>query len=502
MGFLAVLCCIIGFACAVQTWGCPEGPPVGSLPVGSLSDAFSVVDSFVQSSLHGTFSVGIVYDQQLVHFVSSSSSSASSAFRIGSNSKLFTALLVQLAHRDGLLHLDDPVSDLFPAAGLLPNRWSSSPDRSFSWRQLLSHRAGLARDSPCQSLWGECNVSLSDVFSIISSWPAVAPTASRPSYSNLGFSLAGQMAASLFRSDFVSLVQSRILRPLGMAHSGFSNGTAPPFLVPGTEAGLPVPDFDFGFDNPAGGMYSSVDDLQKLISLLFRDESPVGGAQLLDGSAIREWLSPVWLGAGVPLTAYGAPWEMVLSPNLPNSWIRGKRGDVLGYSSQVALVPELKLGVVVLTANGVSTRADLGAWKILEIVAPKLIAVLQAKTPPPPPPSSPSLIGEYDGKDFLSAAPPFLGKILFNISLQNDDVFFVLQAVLGNATRPTLLGGGLLRLSLPDSNAETEMYRIVSATSQCSQLTEGDSQFVSRSTKDGSLRIDGLYFGFLFVKKT
>ena len=499
MGFFFVL--FFGFTCAVQTWGCPEGPAVVPLPEGSLSEAFSLVDSFVRSSLHGTYSVGIVFDQQLVHSVSSSSSS-SSAFRIGSNSKLFTSLLVLLAHRDGLLHLDDPVSDLFPAAALLPNRWSSSPNQSFSWRQLLSHRAGLARDSPCQSLWGQCNVSLSEVFSVISSWPAVAPTASRPSYSNLGFSLAGQMAASLFRSDFVSLVHSRILRPLGMTHSGFSNGTAPSFLVSGVEAGLPVPDFNFGFDNPAGGMYSSVDDLQKLISMLFRDESPVGGAQLLDGSAIREWLSPVWLGAGAPLTAYGAPWEMVLSANLPDSWIRGKRGDVLGYSSQVALLPELKLGVVVLTANGVSTRADLGAWKILEILAPKVTAVLQANAPPPPSWPS-SLVGEYVGKDVFSVSPPFLGKILLNISHQNNtsDVFFVLQAVLGNATRPTLLGGGFLRLSPPDSDADTEMYRILLDTTQCSQATEGDSQFISRSTKDGSLRIDGLYFGFVFVKK-
>ena len=175
---------------------------------------------------------------------------------------------------------------------------------------------------------------------------------------------------------------------------------------------------------------------------------------------------------------------------------------MLGYSSQVALLPELKLGVVVLTANGVSTRADLGAWKILEILAPKVTAVLQVNAPPPPS-WPPSLVGEYDGKDVFSVSPPFLGKILLNISHQNNtsDVFFVLQAVLGNATRPTLLGGGFLRLSPPDSDAHTEMYRIVSTISQCSQLTEGDSQFISRSTKDGSLRIDGLYFGFVFVKK-
>ena len=177
-------------------FGCPEGPPTAPLPPGALDEVFASIDRIALRSVKHNIAVGVVYDQELVHFVGTPGVTADSAFRIGSNSKVLTSLLVWLSHQGGALHLDDPVSKSFPAFAQFKNRWTQGT-RTITWRDLISHRAGLARESPCQALWGECNRTLDEVLAIVKDWPAIGPLASRPSYSNLGFALTGHMVTEV-----------------------------------------------------------------------------------------------------------------------------------------------------------------------------------------------------------------------------------------------------------------------------------------------------------------
>ncbi len=179
-----------------QMFGCPEGPPTAPLPPGTLDAAFASIDKIAMLSYKHNIALGVVYDQELVHVVASPGVTADSAFRIGSNNKVLTSLLVWLSHQSGALHLDDPVSQAFPVFAEFKNRWTQGT-RSITWRDLISHRAGLARESPCQALWGECNRTLQQVTAIVKDWPAIGPLASRPSYSNLGFALTGHMVAEV-----------------------------------------------------------------------------------------------------------------------------------------------------------------------------------------------------------------------------------------------------------------------------------------------------------------
>jgi CubicO group peptidase (beta-lactamase class C family) len=129
-------------------------------------------------------------------------------------------------------------------------------------------------------------------------WPGLNPIASRPSYSNLGFSLVGHMIAAVRKTTFTALLKDTLLR-LNMTHTGFKEkkkkkkshlhfclgvieeGKAPSFLVPGFEEQFQIPNYDFGFDNPAGGVYSSVDNLSKLMFLLFNDVYASSAKQIL-----------------------------------------------------------------------------------------------------------------------------------------------------------------------------------------------------------------------------
>ena len=183
-------------------------------------------------------SIGVTYDQNLIFYhgfgsVNGESPNADMAYRIGSISKVFTAATVFLARDSGKVDLDVEIEQLKDLPSYYPSK------NGITFRDLLSHRAGIARSTPCQSLWGECNVTLSEVIEIISKeFPPVEPIDSRPSYSNLGFALAGHLIANYTGTAFEDMVQMDILNPLNMTHTGYlKNGQNVSFLAPGYEVG-------------------------------------------------------------------------------------------------------------------------------------------------------------------------------------------------------------------------------------------------------------------------
>ncbi len=309
-------------------------------------------------------------------------------------------------------------------------------------------------------------------------------------------------------SSYEELLQREVLEPLNMTRTGFPAAGVPPpsFLIPGFEQDVPVPNYDFGFENPAGGAYSTVRDLARLLQLLFRDEAAQGPGQPLDGVLVREWLAPVWLGAGpLPLGAYGAPWEMYLTQWAPDTWVRGKAGAVLGYTSQLAAVPELKLGVVVLLGDGLAGDAQRVALDALQLLGPAVRAALERVRPPPPPPPA-ALLGVYDGAEDGFLSPPWLGPVNASLSRVLDPstgaprLFVTVLAQVGSIA--TVAAQGFLDYSAPISTPETEFYRLVAQSPEsCQAETGGGSQFLTRNTTDGTLRLSGLYYGIVFTKR-
>lgn len=496
-----------------NTWGCPSSPKTVPLPTGALGDAFNSVKDYISSLvLSPEISVGVVYDQDLVFHCGFSLNSTKTppspetAFRIGSITKVFTALSVFMMQEKGLLKVDDEVSLLFPVFSSFNNPWKTK--RGITWRDLLSHRSGLARDGPCQALWGECNATLDETIQIVKDWPAVTPTSSRPSYSNLAFTLAGNLATSLDQTSFPEWMLNNAFLPLGMEHTGFCQGTQPPpYLVPGHEAGFLVPHYDFGVEQPAGGMYSSAKDLSKFISMMFRDEVPIHSRpdQLLDGATIREFLDPVWVGAGPsPLVAMGYSWEFT-GPRAPleDYWLRGKKGAVMGYTSQILMVPELKLGVIVLLNSGVGGKVIGVTETIMNIVAPKLKEVLARLAMPPPLPPTLDIVGFFVGKDVGFQLPPFVQGINATVTKTKDSngnarLELTITTRMFGQTGPLL--NGYLDFSSEESSDTVQNFVLKNQEAQtCVDETGGrKKQWVSFDTENGTMRVDGLYYGFVF----
>jgi hypothetical protein len=140
-------------------------------------------------------------------------------------------------------------------------------------------------------------------------------------------------------------------------------------------------------------------------------------------TAVREWLKPS-SATGSPLSLVGMPWEIYrapdLTPNHPHTIdLYGKGGAAYGYHNQMAVIDELGVGVVVMTA-GSANAANIIYDAVLTALVPALdeVARLEAKE---------RFVGTYDNVGSGSGVP-------FNVTVGLDNDSMVLAGVHRNGT--------------------------------------------------------------------
>jgi len=197
-------------------------------------------------------------------------------FNIGSINKSFTAWMVTQLVEDGRVDLDAPLSDYLPS-------FANAAAATRTVRQLLQHTAGL---SDFLALTPSSELARADTVSelcmLIRSQP-VAP-AGEFSYSNSGFILLGGLIEAVTESSYYDELQTRVFDPLAMSSSGHTSlDRVVPRLATGYFAGddgalrantrllLERTPFDGHCGGPAGGGYSTVDDLGRFARSLLGD---------------------------------------------------------------------------------------------------------------------------------------------------------------------------------------------------------------------------------------
>lgn len=379
--------------------------------------------------------LALVYGQTtLASFGLGSASDAASAatcdgdtvYRIGSVTKVFTDLLLQMEVEAGRVGADDPVSKFLDYHPAVPGLATPEAAAATTLEQLGSHQAGLPRQSPCT--FGDCPLSAEEAIEALNQWTLLRYPGQRPSYSNVGFAV---LAAALENATGVAWkddVQARVLAPLGMHNTSYdapSEGDGRVLAV-GYARGTPAALVDLGFEAPAGQLYSSANDMAQVLKLLFRDKLSAHerGDQVLSGSAIRRWLGKrVWENAlpvepgYVELTGWGVPWE-IYRMNLATSTSFGvfdivtKDGSVPGYNTHLLTVPELQLGLFAAMAVGPNaSRADSFNLDTLVLFGEQLVPAVQEavsaiEPPVPMPPDSKGFCGWYNCT--VAAAVPSL----------------------------------------------------------------------------------------------
>jgi CubicO group peptidase (beta-lactamase class C family) len=172
--------------------------------------------------------------------------------------------------------------------------------------------------------------NVTSILKAVAKYPLVNLPWSYPIYSNTAMALLG--AANIAANKLASanpdsepqthedLVNRDIFKPLGFDGSFFRvpvSSVTKQVAVPKDNSGWA--DTWLDGDDPAGGQYSSLKDLEALMQSLL---SPSARGGVVSASVVREWLRPlhVW---GPTKQEVGAPWEVMNIDNKFQAYTKG-----------------------------------------------------------------------------------------------------------------------------------------------------------------------------------
>jgi CubicO group peptidase (beta-lactamase class C family) len=276
-------------------------------------------------------------------------------FAVASNSKAFTASLLGMLVDEGRLSWDDPVLKFLPGFKL----HDPYVTREITIRDLLTHRSGLPTFGG-DHLWIGQDLGREEMIRRLRFLKPSASFRSAYQYQNLMFMTAGEVIPAASGHTWDRMIRERILGPLGMKDTvtsvkdlkGQDNVATPHEVVDGSL--VPV-EYDL-VDNiaAAGGLNSNVVDMAQWMRLNLNG-GVCEGKRLLSEKTLRE-IQRIQFPLPVP-----SLWEKELQTRFNGyglGWgvteYRGYKllkhgGGLSGMISQQYLLPEKKLGVIVLT---------------------------------------------------------------------------------------------------------------------------------------------------------
>ncbi len=287
---------------------------------------------------------------------------ANTLFGIASCSKAFTSTAIGMLVDEGKLTWDDPVQKHLPGFQL----YDAYATRELMVRDLLSHRAGLGLGAGDLLFWPDTDVTRQQVLDA-TRWIKPATTLrSRYAYNNLTFVVAGQLIPAKTGKTWDEFIRERIFIPLGMTNSTISStsfkagdNVAYPHSR-GWRLEGPLTPINMTKDETwaaAAGVKSSANDLSKWVIVQLNHGRLDGDKRLFSEAVQREMWTPQIMnrasepqGLLKPLKAnfsgYGLGWGL---KDYRGRKIVSHGGALTGMLSQVLLVPDENLGVVVLS---------------------------------------------------------------------------------------------------------------------------------------------------------
>lgn len=274
-------------------------------------------------------------------------------FQIGSTTKAFTAALMAMLVDEGCLFWDDRVEEHLPGFRL----YDPFARKDFRIVDLMAQRSGL----PDHSLDGMAILGYGReaVMNALRHVRPEAPFRSTFAYQNALFLYAAAIIEKETGRSWERNLQDRIFGPLGMESAGatFDGFTADQARMAwlhrlkkeGTEV-LPMdwPWQDWVYTmGPAGSIHADIEDFARWLVFLIGKGS-VGERQLLAEEQVNFLMTPQTLmafnqGDGA---AYCQGWVRECYQGADLVW---HNGATLGAHSIIALLPEEKAGIVVLT---------------------------------------------------------------------------------------------------------------------------------------------------------
>jgi CubicO group peptidase (beta-lactamase class C family) len=282
-------------------------------------------------------------------------------FAIGSATKSFTVTALGVLVDQGKVEWDKPVRDYLPDFHL----WDQFATERMTPRDLVTHRSGLPRHD---LMWYNSPFSRQELFERLRYLEPNKDFRTTFQYQNLMFMTAGYLAAHVAGMTWEQHIRKVIFEPLGMASSNFSVSDlqkSADFSLPYTVAKDAVVEMPFrNIDNigPAGAINSNIEDMTRYLMMHLAKGKGVVSAtnetqMMIPQMAVAvpspdKELGDLAYGMGFFVTSY-----------------RGHKfvhhgGNIDGFSSLVAFLPQENIGLVILTNQNASPLPAVVAYNV------------------------------------------------------------------------------------------------------------------------------------------
>lgn len=347
------------------------------------------------------FAYGVVADGRLIYtgevgytdVEKKIRATVSSAFRIASMSKSFTAMAIVKLRDEGKLKLDDPASSYIPEMKAVKPLTTDAPP--ITVRHLLTHAAGFPEDNP----WGDRQLADTDkdLLDLVQNVSFSNATGIAYEYSNLGFALLGKIISNVTGKSYQQYITEAILKPLGMNHTYWEYTKVPSEkLAHGyrwtNNEWKEEPLLHDGAYGAMGGLITTIEDFSKYMQLHLsawpaRSEKE---ADVIKRSSLREMQAPSNFNslstqfkyasgrscATSSAYAFGLRWAI----DCENKIFVGHTGGLPGFGSNWNILPDYEIGVVCF-AN--VTYAPTGTFNLSILDTLIKLAGLKKRVIPP-----------------------------------------------------------------------------------------------------------------------
>ncbi len=276
------------------------------------------------------------------------------AYLIGSSTKSFTSTTMAMLAQDGIVDWDKPVRTYMPSFGFKDEYVSSR----VTLRDLASHRSGV-EDEP--EWWGS-KLSRGELVETMNTFELNEGFRAKFQYNNAGFMTMGHVVTLMSKRKFEDVVMQRIVKPLGMENTVWSDLSGPnppykenvshPHVVENGKARKVPFEFEGKAIRPSGTLTSNVDDMLKWLKFNLQ-KGELNGERLLSIENHDELITPNMIASyedGLSREKHAAWQEMYgLGWFLGN--YNGHRGvhhggSSVGTLSQVFFMPDKNFAVV------------------------------------------------------------------------------------------------------------------------------------------------------------
>lgn len=274
-------------------------------------------------------------------------------FMIGSNTKAFTGLALAMLEEKGKWKLNDPVRKHYPEFKV-KDEWVSN---HMNLTDIITHRMGMMTFQGDFMYWGS-DLSRDEC---IEKFGMLEPTyefRTRFGYTNLGYAIADKCIENVDGRDWASFVREEILQPLRMENSFLqsselsekSNISAAHSWMKGKISVIPwVHNDNIG---ASASIWSSVSEMKNWLSMQLNN-GVFEGEEFVPENVIKRTRQPQTIVGAYPhmfnkrnFMLYGLGWFL---EDYESRKVVSHTGGVDGFVSAVTLVPEEKLGIVILT---------------------------------------------------------------------------------------------------------------------------------------------------------